>query len=61
MKKHKVVWLEVERDSKGVAVGLGEKDRWMAREFASYSEAEKFMMRLQRKFPVPIEYSEVGA
>ena len=30
-------WLEVERDSKGVAVGLGEKDRWMAREFASYS------------------------
>jgi len=59
MKQHKVVWLEVERNAEGVAVGLGEGDRWHTRTFASYREAEEFMVQLQRKHPVPIEYSEV--
>jgi hypothetical protein len=61
MKQHKVDWLEVERNPEGVAVGLGEGDRWHSRTFASYGEAEEFMMQLQRKHPVPIEYSEVEA
>ena len=59
MKQHKVDWLEVERNSEGVAVGLGDGDQWRSRTFASYGEAEEFMMKLQRKHPVPIEYSEV--
>ena len=59
MKQHKVVWLEVERNAEGVAVGLGEGDQWKSRTFTSFDEAEKFMLRLQRKHPVPIEYSEV--
>ena len=61
MKLHKVVWLEVERNAEGVAVGLGEGDRWRTRSFASYREAEEFMVKLERKHPVPIEYSEVEA
>ena len=61
MKQHKVVWLEVERNAEGVAVGLGEGDQWKSRMFSSYREAEEFMVKLQRKHPVPIEYSEVEA
>jgi len=44
MKQHRVVWLEVERNLEGVAVGLGDGDQWRSRTFASYGEAEAFMI-----------------
>lgn len=52
MKQHKVVWLEVEHRCLMCRY---------SRTFASYGEAEEFMMKLQRKHPVTIEYSEVEA
>lgn len=49
----KVTWLDVHTD-------LYEPPREFTRTFPTWSAAEKFAMSLQRKYPTPIEVTEVG-